>query len=70
MKLIYTAPNRAAAEFVLEEFIKNMNLNALILIDPGGISSMVCLFDCSVRITIITYTTNLIKNLNGEVKKH
>lgn len=72
MKQIYTAPNRAAAAAALDDFANKWT-------DKYGYAvqswqknweELTVLFDFPVEIRKIIYTTNLIENLNGKIRKY
>ena len=72
MKLIYNAPTKEAAKASLEDFSKKWNHKY-----PYAIKSweenweeLTVFFDFPVEIRKIIYTTNLIENLNGKIRKY
>ena len=72
MKQIYTAPTKKAAEKALEVFAEKWNHKY-----PYAIQSwrrnwdeLTTFFDFPVEIRKIIYTTNLIENLNGKIRKY
>jgi len=72
MKLIYNAPTKEAAKASLEDFSKKWNHKY-----PYAIKSweenweeLTIFFDFPVEIRKIIYTTNLIENLNGKIRKY
>ncbi len=72
MKPIYSAVNREAAQAALEDFSKNWNHKY-----PYAIKSwrdnweeLTAFFDFPPEIRKIIYTTNLIENLNGKIRKY
>ena len=72
MKPIYSAVNREAAHAALEDFAKNWNHKY-----PYAIKSwrdnweeLTAFFDFPPEIRKIIYTTNLIENLNGKIRKY
>ena len=72
MKLIYTAPTKKAAAHALEDFAEKWNGKY-----PYAIQSwkrnweeLTTFFDFPVEIRKIIYTTNLIENLNGKIRKY
>lgn len=72
MKPIYSAVNREAARAALEDFSKNWNHKY-----PYAIKSwrdnweeLTTFFDFPPEIRKIIYTTNLIENLNGKIRKY
>jgi transposase-like protein len=72
MKLIYDAPTKQAARAALEDFADRWNHKY-----PYAIKSwednweeLTVFFDFPVEIRKIIYTTNLIENLNGKIRKY
>ena len=72
MKLIYNAPTKEAAKASLEHFSKKWNHKY-----PYAIKSweenweeLTVFFDFPIEIRNIIYTTNLIENLNGKIRKY
>jgi transposase-like protein len=72
MKLIYNAPTKEAAKASLEDFSKKWNHKY-----PYAIKSwkenweeLTVFFDFPIEIRKIIYTTNLIENLNGKIRKY
>jgi transposase-like protein len=72
MKLIYDAPTKQAARAALEDFASRWNHKY-----PYAIKSwednwdeLTVFFDFPVEIRKIIYTTNLIENLNGKIRKY
>lgn len=72
MKLIYDAPTKQAARAALEDFAGRWNHKY-----PYAIKSwednweeLTVFFDFPVEIRKIIYTTNLIENLNGKIRKY
>jgi putative transposase len=72
MKLIYNAPTEESAKASLEDFAKKWNHKY-----PYAIRSweenweeLTIFFDFPVEIRKIIYTTNLIENLNGKIRKY
>jgi putative transposase len=72
MKLIYNAPTEESAKASLEDFSKKWNNKY-----PYAIRSweenweeLTVFFDFPVEIRKIIYTTNLIENLNGKIRKY
>lgn len=72
MKLIYDAPTKQAARAALEDFATKWNHKY-----PYAIKSwednwdeLTVFFDFPVEIRKIIYTTNLIENLNGKIRKY
>lgn len=72
MKLIYTAPNREAAEAALDDFAKKWESKYSYAIKSwkGNWDELTAFFDFPVEIRKIIYTTNLIENLNGKIRKY
>lgn len=72
MKQIYDAPTKQAARASLEDFANKWNNKY-----PYAVKSweenwdeLTVFFDFPVEIRKIIYTTNLIKNLNGKIRKY
>jgi len=72
MKLIYEAPTKQAAKAALEQFASQWNHKY-----PYAIKSwddnwdeLTVFFDFPLEIRKIIYTTNLIENLNGKIRKY
>lgn len=72
MKLIYDAPTKQAAKAALEDFSTKWNHKY-----PYAIKSwednwdeLTVFFDFPIEIRKIIYTTNLIENLNGKIRKY
>jgi putative transposase len=72
MKLIYDAPTKQAAKAALEDFKSNWNHKY-----PYAIKSweenweeLTVFFEFPLEIRKIIYTTNLIENLNGKIRKY
>jgi len=72
MKQIYDAPNKQAAKAALEHFASRWNHKY-----PYAIKSwednweeLTVFFDFPIEIRKIIYTTNLIENLNGKIRKY
>jgi transposase-like protein len=72
MKLIYDAPTKQAAKAALEDFKNNWNHKY-----PYAIKSweenweeLTVFFEFPLEIRKIIYTTNLIENLNGKIRKY
>ncbi|MEN9600165.1 MAG: hypothetical protein RL596_2486 [Bacteroidota bacterium] len=72
MKLIYDAPTKQAAKAALEDFKNNWNSKY-----PYAIKSwednweeLTVFFEFPLEIRKIIYTTNLIENLNGKIRKY
>ena len=71
MKEIYTSPTKEAAKLALDDFAKKWNDKYSYAIkswyDNWG--NLTAFFDFPVEIRKIIYTTNLIENLNGKIRK-
>ncbi len=72
MKTIYGAPTKEAAQAALKDFGKKWNHKY-----PYSVKSwhknwdeLTTFFDFPVEIRTIIYTTNLIENLNGKIRKY
>lgn len=72
MKLIYDAPTKQAARAALEDFADRWNHKY-----PYAVKSwednweeLTVFFDFPAEIRKIIYTTNLIENLNGKIRKY
>ena len=72
MKLIYTAPNKAAAEQALSHFEQKWRLKYSYAIRSwrDNWDELTVFFDFPLEIRKIIYTTNLIENLNGKIRKY
>ena len=72
MKQIYTAPTKEAAKAALEEFkIKwNSKYSYAIKSWENNWDELTVFFDFPLEIRTIIYTTNLIENLNGKIRKY
>ena len=72
MKLIYNAPTKEAAKASLEDFSKKWNHKYLYAIKSWeeNWDELTVFFDFPVEIRKIIYTTNLIENLNGKIRKY
>lgn len=72
MKLIYTAPNKAAAEMALDEFEKKWSAKYSYAIRSwrNNWDDLTVFFDFPLEIRKIIYTTNIIENLNGKIRKY
>ena len=72
MKHIYTAPNRDAAEAALEDFKKKWNDKYSYAVASWykNWDELTTFLDFPVEIRKIIYTTNLIENLNGKIRKY
>jgi transposase-like protein len=72
MKLIYNAPTKQAAKASLEDFANKWNDKY-----PYAVKSweenweeLTVFFEFPIEIRKIIYTTNLIENLNGKIRKY
>ena len=72
MKQIYTAPTKEAAKAALEDFkIKwNSKYSYAIKFWENNWDELTVFFDFPLEIRTIIYTTNLIENLNGKIRKY
>ena len=72
MKYIYTAPNEEAAQAALEDFKLKWNDKYSYAVDSwyNNWSELTAFLDFPVEIRKIIYTTNLIENLNGKIRKY
>jgi len=72
MKHIYTAPNREAAQAALEDFKTKWNSKYSYAVDSWyrNWDELTVFMDFPVEIRTIIYTTNLIENLNGKIRKY
>ncbi len=72
MKYIYTAPNREAARAALEDFKFKWNDKYSYAVDSWykNWDELTMFLDFPVEIRTIIYTTNLIENLNGKIRKY
>src|SRR5690606_21521683 len=72
MKYIYTAPNREAARAALEDFKFKWNAKYSYAVDSWykNWDELTMFLDFPVEIRTIIYTTNLIENLNGKIRKY
>lgn len=72
MKYIYTAPNREAAKAALEDFKFKWNAKYSYAVDSWfkNWDQLTVFLDFPVEIRTIIYTTNLIENLNGKIRKY
>jgi putative transposase len=72
MKMIYTAPNRDAAQLALEDFANKWELKYTYAVKSwrDNWEELCAFFDFPVEIRRIIYTTNLIENLNGKIRKY
>jgi len=72
MKSIYTAPNKEAAKQALEDFKLKWNSKYSYAVDSWyrNWEELTVFLDFPVEIRKIIYTTNLIENLNGKIRKY
>lgn len=72
MKHIYTAPNKDAAKAALDDFKAKWNSKYAYAVDSWyrNWSELTVFLDFPVEIRKIIYTTNLIENLNGKIRKY
>ena len=72
MKYIYTAPNREAAQAALEDFKTKWHSKYSYAVDSWykNWDELTVFLDFPVEIRKIIYTTNLIENLNGKIRKY
>ncbi|GGF43656.1 IS256 family transposase [Echinicola marina] len=72
MKEVYTAPNKEAAGAALEDFAEKWESKYSYAIKSwrDNWDELTVFFDYPVEIRKIIYTTNLIENLNGKVRKY
>ncbi|GGF50704.1 IS256 family transposase [Echinicola rosea] len=72
MKEVYTAPNKEAAAAALEDFAEKWEGKYSYAIKSwrDNWDELTVFFDYPVEIRKIIYTTNLIENLNGKVRKY
>ncbi len=72
MKDIYGAPNRQAAELALDELDKKWSQKYSYAIKSwkDNWEELTAFFDFPLEIRKIIYTTNLIENLNGKIRKY
>jgi len=72
LKYIYTAPNQQAAKAALEDFKLKWNNKYSYAPDSWykNWDELTAFLDFPVEIRRIIYTTNLIENLNGEIRKY
>lgn len=72
MKAIYDVPNRQAVELALEYFTVKWNdkysYTVLSWRDNG--EGLIAFFEFPFEVRKIIYTANLIKNLNGKIRKY
>ena len=72
MKHIYTAPTKEAAKAALEDFATKWESKYLYAIQSwrNNWDELTVFFDFPIEIRKIIYTTNLIENLNGKIRKY
>jgi putative transposase len=72
MKNIYDAPNKEAARASLNDFSKKWNDKYSYAIKSweNNWDNLTAFFEFPVEIRKIIYTTNLIENLNGKIRKY
>jgi transposase-like protein len=72
MKHIYTAPNKDAAKAALEDFKAKWNSKYTYAVESWyrNWHELTVFLDFPVEIRKIIYTTNLIENLNGKIRKY
>jgi transposase-like protein len=72
MKNIYTAPTKQAAQAALEDFAQKWQTKYQYAIKSwkDNWDELTVFFDFPVEIRRIIYTTNLIENLNGKIRKY
>lgn len=72
MKQIYTAPTKEAAKAALEDFKAKWEFKYSYAIKSweNNWDELTVFFDFPVEIRTIIYTTNLIENLNGKIRKY
>lgn len=72
MRYIYTAPNREAARAALEDFKFKWNAKYSYAVDSWykNWDELTMFLDFPIEIRTIIYTTNLIENLNGKIRKY
>ena len=72
MKLIYDAPTKQAAEAALEDFARNWNDKYSYAIKSwrDNWEDLTDFYEFPLEIRRIIYTTNLIENLNGKIRKY
>ncbi|WP_392420188.1 IS256 family transposase [Capnocytophaga canis] len=72
MKHIYTAPNKEAAKVALEDFAQKWEAKYGYAIKSwrDNWDELTVFFDFPLEIRKIIYTTNLIENLNGKIRKY
>lgn len=72
MKNIYNAPTKSAAEAALEDFSNKWSTKYLYAVKSwkDNWEELTVFFEFPVEIRKIIYTTNLIENLNGKIRKY
>ena len=72
MKLIYTAPNKEAAALALDDLEKKWGVKYAYAIRSwrNNWDDLTVFFDFPMEIRKIIYTTNIIENLNGKIRKY
>jgi transposase-like protein len=72
MKQIYTAPTKEAARAALNDFAEKWNSKYSYAIKSweNNWDELTVFFDFPIEIRTIIYTTNLIENLNGKIRKY
>jgi transposase-like protein len=72
MKLIYDAPTKQAAEAALEDFARKWDDKYSYAIKSwrDNWEDLTAFYEFPVEIRRIIYTTNLIENLNGKIRKY
>lgn len=72
MKLIYDAPTKQAAEAALEDFAEKWNNKYSYAIKSwrDNWENLTVFYEFPLEIRRIIYTTNLIENLNGKIRKY
>ena len=72
MKFIYDAPNKQAAEAALEDFAIKWNSKYSYAVKSwrDNWADLTVFYDFPLEIRKIIYTTNLIENLNGKIRKY
>ena len=72
MKNIYNAPNKEAAAAALEDFASKWNYKYSYAVQSwrNDWEELTAFFEYPVEIRKVIYTTNLIENLNGKIRKY
>ncbi len=72
MREIYTAPNHEAASYALDKFEEKWGVKYQYAIDSWrrNWTELTVFFEFPLEIRKIIYTTNLIENLNGKIRKY